>query len=84
MSGSTVRTIAIVLLIIGAILLVVGVIYFVVPIDQLPAFLGQQAHRTGHRSKRGTAALLLGVLVLIGSAVAFMRARRAEPPATAS
>ncbi|HMC37892.1 MAG TPA: hypothetical protein VKK30_08485 [Actinomycetota bacterium] len=65
-----------VILLIGALaLLVVGVIYFTVPADKLPSFMGRVANVTLHRNRRAVAAVVLGVVVLIASIVAFVRAR---------
>jgi preprotein translocase subunit SecY len=76
MSNSRLRTLGWILLVVGVAAIVVGVVYFTVAADKLPAFLGRLAHKTGHRHKRAIAALAAGVLLWIGAAVAFVRARR--------
>jgi archaellum biogenesis protein FlaJ (TadC family) len=72
---SNAQIIAIILLIAAIVLVVIGVIYFTVPADKLPSFMGRVANVTVHRSRRGTAAITLGIIVLIASIVAFLRAR---------
>ena len=72
---STTQIIAIILLIAAIVLVAIGVVYFTVPADKLPSFMGKVAGVTVHRSRRGTAAITLGVIVLIASIVAFSRAR---------
>jgi hypothetical protein len=76
MSGSSARTLAIVLLIVGLILVVIGVVYLTVPADKLPSLLGHLPHATNHRTKRGGAALALGAVGLVASGVLFSRSRR--------
>jgi len=51
-------------------------VYFTVAADKLPSFMGKLAHATGHRQKRGIAALALGVIFWIGAAIALARAGR--------
>jgi archaellum biogenesis protein FlaJ (TadC family) len=72
---SNAQILAIILLVVAIILLAVGVVYFTVPADKLPSFMGRVAGVTVHRSRRATAAVTLGVIVLIASIVAFLRAR---------
>jgi len=74
MNGS--RALGVVLIVIGIALLVVGVVYLTVAADKLPSIMGHIAHATGHRTKRGIAGLVLGVLFLIGGGVAMARAGR--------
>lgn len=58
--------VAAVLAVIGLALIAVGIIYFTVRAGQLPTFFpGRAAGHTYHHTKRGIAALGLGVLVLI-------------------
>ena len=74
-SGSSqLRTLAIALLVIGVVLIAIGVVYFTVPADKLPSLLGS-LHVHAHRTKRGTAALIVGGVSAIGGAIAFMRSR---------
>jgi amino acid permease len=72
---SPMRIVAIVLLILAVLLLVAGVIYLTVTAGNLPSIMGRVAHSTAHRNRRATAALVLGVVLLIGSFVAFSRSR---------
>ena len=76
MQRQSARTLAIVLLIVGLVLVVIGVIYFTVAADKLPSILGQLHRATSHRTKRGTAALVLGAVSLIGAFVFYARAKR--------
>ena len=64
MSRQSARALAIVLLVAGVVLIAIGLVYFTTAADKLPAFLGQVSHATAHRSKRGMAAFLLGVVSL--------------------
>jgi hypothetical protein len=71
------RTLAIVLLVVGLVLISVGVIYFTVAANELPSVLGRLGpNATGHRTTRGTAALALGAVSLVGAAISYSRARR--------
>ena len=72
---SPARILAIVLLILAVVLLVVGVIYLTVTAGNLPSFMGRVAHSTAHRNRRATAALALGVILLIAGIVTFWRSR---------
>jgi len=56
---------AVVLVVIGLIAVVVGVIYLTVEAKSLPSILGQLHGVTGHRSARGIAALIVGVVLLV-------------------
>ncbi|MGA2470180.1 MAG: hypothetical protein ABSG64_05770 [Solirubrobacteraceae bacterium] len=53
-------------ILIGLIALVVGVIYLTVDAKSLPSILGQLHHSSGHRDKRGIAAVVVGVILLGG------------------
>jgi hypothetical protein len=64
-----------VLLIAGLVALAAGVVYLTVPTDKLPSFMGQIAHLTGHRSRRGLGGVVVGALLLIGGSVALARSR---------
>jgi amino acid permease len=77
MRSSGLRAIGWILLLVGLAAIVVGVVYFTVAADKLPSFLGHLAHVSGHRTKRGTAAVIVGVILWLGAAVAFVRAGRA-------
>jgi Ca2+/Na+ antiporter len=65
-----------VLVVIGVIALAVGIIYLTVAAKSLPSILGQIHHASGHRSKRGIAALVVGaVLLAAGAGVALYKPR---------
>ncbi|HWF25454.1 MAG TPA: hypothetical protein VG275_08410 [Solirubrobacteraceae bacterium] len=70
------RILAGVVIIVGIVALVVGVIYFTVDAKSLPSVLGQLHGYTGHRTKRGIAAVIVGgVLVVLGGGLAIYRPR---------
>jgi hypothetical protein len=72
------RVLALVLLVVAVVLLVLAVVYFTVPARSLPVFLGHIARVSRRRQRRALAALVLGVVFLIVSLVAFARSRSAE------
>jgi multisubunit Na+/H+ antiporter MnhB subunit len=72
------RVLALVLLVLAAVLLLLAVIYFTVPARSLPVFLGRIASVARRRRRRGLAALVLGVVLLVVSLVTFARSRTAE------
>jgi hypothetical protein len=52
----------------GVLLIIVGVVYFTSTAGDLPSFFpGHQAGSTHHHSKHGLAALIVGVLALVGA-----------------
>lgn len=56
------------LALLGVVLIVVAVVYFTSTAAHLPAFFpGHQAHSTHHHTKHGLAALIVGVLALVGA-----------------
>jgi hypothetical protein len=70
------RLVAAILLAVGLIALVVGVIYLTVDAKSLPSILGQVHGYTGHRTKRGIAAVIVGaVLLLIGGGLLVYKPR---------
>jgi hypothetical protein len=71
------RTVAAALVVlIGIVALVVGVIYLTVEARSLPSVLGALHSYSGHRSKRGIAAIALGaVLLLCGAGLLLYRPR---------
>lgn len=76
MSRQSARTLAIVLLVLGVVLVAIGLAYFALPANKLPAILGQLQHATAHRTKRGIAAVGLGVVSLAGAWWANMQVHR--------
>jgi amino acid permease len=54
------------LLVIGLLALAAGVIYLTVEGKSLPSILGQAHGFTGHRTKRGIAALIIAAILLLG------------------
>jgi len=63
---------AVVMVVIGLVALAVGVIYLTVEAKSLPSILGELHGVTGHRSARGIAALIVGVvLVVAGGLLAY-------------
>jgi ABC-type cobalamin transport system permease subunit len=76
------RILAGVVIVVGLVALVVGVIYFTVEAKSLPSVLGQLHGYTGHRTKRGVAAVIVGAaLIVVGAGLAVYRprARAARP-----
>jgi hypothetical protein len=65
-------------LVIGLIALVVGVIYLTVDAKSLPSILGQLHNVSGHRSARGIAGVLIGVILLAGGGVLLTRKPHAD------
>jgi hypothetical protein len=65
MSMRNQRTLAAVIAVVGVLAVVVGIVYLTVQAKSLPGILGQLHGMTGHRSKRGVAALVVGVVLLL-------------------
>lgn len=62
------RMIRAALTVVGGFLIVVAVVYLTKTAAQLPSFFpGHQAGSTKHHSKHGLAALILGLLCLVGA-----------------
>ena len=76
------RTLGIVLIVLGAALLVVGIVYFTVPADKLPGFLGHVAGSTRYHSKRAIAAAGAAAICWIVAAILLMRSRSNGTSAT--
>jgi len=74
-SSNALKGLGLVLLIVGLLALAGGVVYLTVATDKLPSFMGQIAHLKGHRSKRGLAGVVGGVVFLIGGSLALARSR---------
>jgi hypothetical protein len=67
----------VVLGVLGVLAVVAAILYFALPAHSLPGFLpGHVAGVTGHRSKRGIAALVLAVIFFGGAAVVQVNQRR--------
>jgi hypothetical protein len=70
------RAIGWLVVLVGILALIAGVIYLTVQAKSLPSILGQLHGYTGHRSKRGIAALIAGaVLVVAGGWIVAYRPR---------
>jgi hypothetical protein len=76
--GSQRRVAAALVVLIGILALVVGVIYLTVEARSLPSILGTLHSYSGHRSKRGTVAVVLGVVLLLCGAGLLLYKPRAE------
>lgn len=55
-----------ILLTLGILALIAGILYLTVEGKSLPSILGQLHGYTGHRSKRGIAAVVIAALLLAG------------------
>jgi amino acid permease len=77
MTARGLRTIGWILALVGLAAVIVGIVYLTVPAKSLPSFLGHIAGSTAHHRKRGLAGVGVGILLWIGAAIAFWRARRA-------
>src|SRR5438046_2673436 len=68
------RTLAIVLLVVGILALAGGFMYLLVPLDKLPHIsgIGYLPHAVGHHYKRVIAGLVVGVACLAGSVWMFL------------
>jgi hypothetical protein len=72
------RALALVVGIIGILAIAAGIVYFTVPAHSLPSFMGTVAHSHNHRTKRGTVAVIVGVVLLVvavGMAIVDRRSR---------
>ena len=56
-----------ILLILGILALIAGILYFTDEAKSLPSILGQLHGYTGHRSKRGIAAVVIAAVLLAGA-----------------
>jgi hypothetical protein len=56
---------AAVIAVLGVLAIIAAVIYFTTDAKSLPSILGQLHGYTGHRSKRGIAALVVGIVLLV-------------------
>lgn len=79
MTKSQRNLVAAVLVVLGILAVVAGVIYLTVYAKSLPSFMGQLQTYPGHRSKRGAAALIIGVVLLVvGGGMFLYRPRSAN------
>ena len=81
--SSTLKTVGIVLLILGLLIVAVGVLYLAIQNKDLPSFLGplKGKYKHGHRTKRATAALVVGGAFVIGGIYSLVR-KPSEPTPT--
>lgn len=57
-----------ILVVVGVLLIVVAIVYFAQPADKLPSFFpGYSAHETKTHVKHGIAALVVGLIALLGA-----------------
>jgi hypothetical protein len=70
--------IAAVVIVVGLLALAVGVIYLTVEAKSLPSILGKLHGFVGHRTKRGVAALVVGVALLIAGGGLIARPARSS------
>lgn len=78
MTKSQLNLIATVVVVLGILALAAGVIYLAVDAKSLPSFMGQLHTYSGHRSRRGIAALIVGaVLLLAGGGMLLYKPRPA-------
>ena len=71
-------TIAAVLILVGLLAVAVGVIYLTVQAHSLPSILGKLHSYSGHRTKRGVAALIVGGVLLVAAAPLLRAGRSSE------
>jgi amino acid permease len=65
----------VILAIIGLICIVVAIIYFTVSANSLPSFIPGHAKSHLHHNRRGIAALVVGILFLIGAGASALFSR---------
>ena len=75
MTRGSLRTMGWILIALGVLAVVAAILYFVLPAHSLPAFMGPATHASKHRTKRGIAALVVGVVLLAISWYPFRRAK---------
>jgi hypothetical protein len=79
MSGQ--RLLALAGLAAGVVLIAVAIVWFAVPAKDLPGFMGHISGATVHRTKRGWAALVVGIICLAVGGYLVLATRRPGPPA---
>lgn len=78
MRQNPMKIIAAVLFVLGALALICAILYFALPAHSLPGFLpGHVAKITGHRNRRGIAALVVAILFFAVGAWASTGAKKA-------
>ena len=70
------RIIGVVLLVVGLLALLAGIVYLTVPAHSLPSLMGSLPKANVHRSKRGVAGLIVGVVLAAIGGVLLARSRR--------
>jgi hypothetical protein len=70
--------IAAVVILLGLLALAAGVIYLTVDAKSLPSILGKLHGYVGHRTKRGVAALIIGVALLVAGGGLFRYPERSS------
>jgi drug/metabolite transporter (DMT)-like permease len=70
------RIIGVTLLVIGVLAIIAGVIYLTVPAHSLPSIMGRLSKADVHRSKRGVAALVVGICLGAVGGILVARSRR--------
>ena len=73
---TTRRLIALAALAAGIVLIVIAIIWFALPAKSLPGFMGHIDGATVHRTKRGAAALVVGLVALAFAAYELRPARQ--------
>lgn len=69
------RMLSLAALVAGVVLVVVAIVWFALPARSLPGFMGHIDGASVHRTKRGAAALVVG-LILLGAAAYELRGER--------
>ncbi len=67
-----------ILVLAGGVFLAVGIIYFVVPASDLPSLLGSATRSSQHRTRRGTAMVILAGIAFVLAVATFVARRRRE------
>jgi hypothetical protein len=70
------QLIGVTLLVIGVLALIAGVVYLMVPAHSLPSIMGRLPKTSVHRSKRGVAGLVVGVVLTAAGGFLVFRSRR--------
>ena len=71
------RPLAVALAVLGVLAAIAAILYFALPAHALPAFLpGRVAHINGHRNRRGIAAAVVAIVLLL---LAYLVAKRERP-----